>query len=36
MKKSNSAMIVGIIFAVIIVLMIGMFAVFKSSSGGKT
>ncbi|MEE3400210.1 MAG: VWA domain-containing protein, partial [Eubacterium sp.] len=36
MKKSNSAMIVGIIFAVIIVLMIGIFAVFKSSSGGKT
>jgi len=36
MKKSNSAMVVGIIFAVIIVLMIGIFAVFKSSSGGKT
>ncbi len=36
MKKSNAAIVVGIIFAVIIVLMIGIFAIFKGSSGGKT
>ena len=36
MKKSSVAIILGVIFAVIIVLMIGIMAIMKASSGGRT
>ena len=34
MKKSNSVVIVGVVFAVVIVLLLGIFAIIKSNPGG--
>ena len=36
MKKSNVAIILGIVFAVIIIFVIGIFAIMKSAAGGKS
>ena len=36
MKKSNSVIIVGVVFAVVIVFLLGVFAIIKSSSKGRT
>ena len=36
MKKNNSVVILGVVFAVLVVLVLGIFALIRSSSGGKS